>query len=168
MKIKDYDEFCFAGDSYYDRKYFDQVHFSDEFDFSKPTGGLWLCPYLGNDNPSEWTDFVEENKMTKDISHITVFKLKEDARILILDDPYEFEREYGEFIDYREGRLARSNIKFDEVKKEYDAFFVDGSVVTLLSGVSCAFTPVRLYGWDVESLYIMNPDILIETGRFIL
>ena len=171
MRIKNYGEFCFAGDSYYDRKYFETVNFSDDLDTSKPIGGLWLCPYLSNKHPSEWIDFVEENgtdPMMKDISHITIFGLKDDARVLILDDPHLFEKEYGRFIDRREGRLARSNIKFDEVKKEYDAFFVDGSIVTSLSTTSCAFLPVRLYGWDVETLYVMNPDILIEKDRFIL
>lgn len=168
MKINGYDEFCFAGGSYYDRRYFEPVHFSDDLDFNKPAGGLWLCPYLGNNYPSDWVGFVEDNCMARDVSNITVFKLKDDAKILILKDPYEFEKEHGKFIDYRAGRLARSNIKFDEMKKEYDAFFVDGSIVKLLSGTSCAFGPVRLYGWDVETLYVMNPDILIETGSFIL
>lgn len=166
--INGYDKFCFVGGSYYDRKYFEETKCSDEFDFLKPIGGLWLCPYHNNKNPSAWIDFIKNNDMERDITHITIFELKENSNVLVLDDPYTFEEEYGRFIDYREGRLARSNIKFNEIKNEYDAFFIDGSIVTSVSGSYCASLPVRLYGWDVETLYVMNPDILIEKDRFIL
>ena len=168
-------DFVFMRDSFYDDFMFDDVIVEyDHYDgIFKPYGGLWLSPYIsqGYGYVSDWQNFVEDKLPYKDISHCTVFSIKDDANVLILDDPFEFTRNYPLLVTPLipdSPSLVLCNVKFDKiVEYGYDAFYLSDEALEWTNPYSTD-SPIRLFGWDVESLFVINKDVLIEKDRFIL
>ena len=65
--------------------------------------------------------------------------------------------------------MVMNNVKFDKIIQDgYDAFFLDGDISTRVSGVSIFERPVKMFGWDVETLYIINKNILNVVDTFMV
>ena len=137
------------------------IHYgSDKFDiakfkdvenrvcFNKPKGGLWACNV---DSDYDWKDFVTENDIGVDVSKSFCFELKPDARILSLhskDDFYKMSDEYALKYDILLNMI--SCFDFERIAKDYDA--IDYRVKELYD---------ELYGWDFDSLLVLNPKVII-------
>lgn len=115
--------------------------------FSKPYGGLWACAENYEYNWFKWcndNDFhIDNNKISFE------FEIKPDSKILkihnsaILDTlPQAFSRMVD--IIY---------LDFENLKENYDAIEV------LISKDQNLYW--SLYGWDCDSILIMNKDIII-------
>lgn len=122
----------------------------------KPLGGLWTSPV---DSSYGWKDWCESNDFSNGDNNLSfTVELKSNAKILVIDDlrtlkllsiSYPFgHRILGEFGEY---------LNFERIAKEYDAIHLTdrGQSETHLS------TPVKLYGWDCESVLILNPEVII-------
>lgn len=121
----------------------------------KPTGGLWTSPVKATEG---WRWFCEL-EMPDRITHMFVkFNINKHARILKIDslqdlmdtiDLYKISCNdlFGDYIDY------------EKLSKDYDAMWLtaEGQWRTRL-------TSPNLYGWDVETVFIMNPKILKNRG----
>ena len=136
---------------HYGHKYFDGNLFMEiknrELGFVKPYGGLWAS----NINAKYgWKDWCKDNRFRKcSIENSFKFKLKDNTRILridnadtlkelpIVDSPYKF---------------TWINLDFEKIKNEYDAIEVLISKDQQLYWV--------LYGWDCDSLLILNKDCI--------
>lgn len=138
---------------------------SDRCGGIKPNGGLWASPvdppFLG------WKEWCEDNNYRlSSFDFWFTFELKTDSKILrihSLEDLYKYRQYYSVSELYPESsvtselesyqRLEVQNILFDKIIADgYDAIEVYQS-----EGIYWA-----LYGWDVDSLLVLNPECIIE------
>lgn len=115
--------------------------------FNKPNGGLWGCE-VGT--KFGWKEFCElENIDWVNLSDSFEFELTPEARVLRLhnlDDYLEFRSKYA--INDIGIKLALG-YDFERIAKEYDV--IDFKVGELY---------MALYGWDVDSIVVLNPDVI--------
>lgn len=122
--------------------------------FTKPRGGLWAS--RENDPEQEergltWRRWCEKEEFRLDqFDRYFLFKLKEGAKVLELDSVEQLENlpklaPYNKNDEWSECRLD-----FEKLAKEYDA--IEVSKIWRLYWA--------LYGWDCDSILIMNPDIV--------
>ena len=112
----------------------------------KPNGGFWTSPIESNHSWKQWCDdqgfreCIESNSMK--------IRLEEDARVLIIDSASKL-RSLP-----RVGTSPINSIDFKKLSKIYDAIWLTeiGERTTRFSSI------VSLYGWDCESVLIMNPN----------
>ena len=116
--------------------------------FTKPCGGLWASRKYGESTWKDWC-FSEDFRVdTFDRSF--EFTLKDDARVLELSDVDQFDN-LPILSKEENGRCGPTYfLNFEELAKQYDAI-----EVTNIGNLY--FT---LYGWDCNSILIMNPDIV--------
>lgn len=167
--------FAYTGPLFYDEILFDDAFVDPDDDF-KPMGGLWMSPYLGKIDISEWISFIRCNipDRVERASHCTLFSIKDDANVLILDNDIAFAKMYPQYIKEKNSdrileAMVMNNVKFDKIIQDgYDAFFLDGDISTRVSEVSIFERPVKMFGWDVETLYIINKNILNVVDTFMV
>lgn len=119
-----------------------------EYYFTKPHGGFWASRKYGE---STWKDWCfKEDFRVYSFDRSIEFTLKDGARVLELSDvnqldnlPILSKEKYG-------GRCPTYDLNFEELVKQYDAI-----EVTNITNLYWA-----LYGWDCNSILIMNPDIV--------
>lgn len=118
--------------------------------FVKPDGGLWACR---KGTKVSWKDFCKnEISITiKDNNHFC-FRLSDDANVLkidsigMLDKLPKAEYPFSSILQW-------TFLDFEELQKGYDAIEV------LISKERALYD--ALYGWDIDSILIMNPEIII-------
>lgn len=115
--------------------------------FNKPSGGIWACE-VGT--KFGWKEFCKREGIDwVDLSNSFEFELKLEARVLRLhasDDYIEFRSKYA--INDIGIKLALG-YDFERIAKEYDV--IDFKVGELY---------MALYGWDVDSILVLNPDLI--------
>jgi hypothetical protein len=157
-------------------EYFQPVQ-NNQFYSIKPEGGLWASPKNGR---FTWKDFCEgDNFQTEALEYSFEFELKPNAKILEIKTITDLnrvpatdsngKRYYSSFQESSEGIFLDQKkfmeymsevqrygmnykIDFVEINKEYDAVYVDGADIYL---------HWALYGWDCETLLILNPDVIV-------
>ena len=120
---------------------------------NKPRGGLWSSPI---DSERGWRNWCEGEgfRLDKLNDHFT-FTIKDTARVLRIDnkdnlddipilhkDRSVFPNEYDYYLDFK------------KITKDYDAILFD-----LTSDPRLYWS---MYGWDVDTLLVLNPDIVEE------
>ena len=116
---------------------------------TKPKGGLWASR---QDDPYGWKKWCEQEKFWLDtFSMCFRFTLKDNAHILELSNrdqliglPQLIHKD--EIFPY----WLSCRLDFEQLQKDYDAI-----EITDIHKFSLA-----LYGWDCNSILIMNPDIV--------
>lgn len=130
------------------------VHYgSNEFDickfnevinrpgFCKPRGGLWASPCT---TKYGWRDFCLENDFnTHKISSSFSFKLKHGTKVYRIDS-------YNSLIKLP---LLDTYPDFERLKQNYDAIWL---TYKGLEETEQYLNLINLYGWDCESLLILN------------
>lgn len=120
-----------------------------EFPWVKPNNALWASRIDDDDgwkNWCEWNDFHPES-----LKQSFRFTLKDDARIIFLRYPNDLCR-LPKRKDYPEMILG-STYTID-----FDACVAQGIDAIELLDVDALYDP--LYGWDCNSICILNPDIV--------
>ena len=117
---------------------------------AKPrTGGLWTAPIDSYFGWEHWCHREELQKWLK--PGCFKLSLKPTARICIIDNyddlislPFQSKNEYKIHV----------NFDFEEIAQSYDAIWL-----TYEGMKKTAFTyPIHTYGWDCETLLILNKD----------
>lgn len=152
------------GSSKFDIELFDPI--KNRYLSNKPFGGLWSSPTKDVDMSWERWSIVNEFRLDKLEEHFD-FTIKDNARVLVIKDIKDLDKlprlkDKNNFIVNTDS--MNSNIDFEELTKNYDAIMVwiyrsddqDGLVRTF-DGIY-----YRLYGWDVDTLLVLNPDIVEE------
>ena len=135
------------GNNNFDINKFEIIQNRLEMSFEKPDGGLWASPIDSRDNWHDWclnNDFHIEK-----LKDSFTFTLLPNSRVLTI-------RTIGDITDILNilavvplERRKGSHIDFEALLKlGYDAIEV------YIDDVDVYY---RLYGWDVDSLLVMNP-----------
>jgi len=119
---------------------------------SKPSGGLWASPVAASLSWRTHQSGGPENEAAWGAHwHSFNFALTDDARVLSfataedLDD-YSFPLIDSEYVDW------------EKLAEEFDAILIDESAV---GSYTFGDEEGLLTGWDVESLLVFNPNVII-------
>lgn len=116
---------------------------------TKPFGGLWASR---EDSENGWKNFVDDNNLTiGKFDTAFTFSLKETARILTIDH-HDILKQLPK-VKNDLPINAHITLDFEKISENYDAIEV------LISEDRWLYH--QLYGWDCDSILIMNPDVVI-------
>lgn len=138
---------------HYGHKIFEKEEFQEIKNIphnNKPYGGLWASR---KDTDTGWKNWVLGNDL--DIGNFNTsfeFSLKKDAKVLTIDSLEVLRNLPSSESDVTMIQLGL--LDFEKLSKDYDAIEV------LISKDRRLY--FHLYGWDCDSIIIMNPDIIIE------
>lgn len=123
----------------------------------KPNGGLWTSP-VGSDYGWEKWCRSEEFRI-ENLSEHFLLRMKTDSEILIIDsleDLLKLPR-----LEKGEGFYGRMYLDFEIISNKFDAIWltVKGQWETRFS------RPMNLYGWDVETVFVMNPESVYQIEK---
>lgn len=125
--------------------------------FNKPDGGLWASPVISDFG---WKEWCESNsfRLDKLLEHF-VFALKPDANVLVIQSNtaltmLDF---MGYCIDY--SKKYDLPLRPDEYYLDFEKLLSDGydAVQVFINNE----TYWSMYGWDCDSILILNPDCII-------
>lgn len=119
--------------------------------FTKPFGGLWASR---TDAKYSWNDWCRNNDFAECRNDNSfTFTLKDGAKVLEINSVKEL-KEVPKIKD--DDGVTYTMIDFEKLSESYDAIEVNIS-----SDHNLYFS---LYGWDCDSILIMNPDIIQVGG----
>ena len=119
---------------------------------TKPKGGLWASDVESEHGWKEWCNENEFRDCDKENSF--TFTLSDDAKILYIESVNGLESlpkgkdKFG--LNFSSWYL----LDFEKLAETYDAV-----EVSISSDFDLYY---KLYGWDCDSIVIMNPDIVVE------
>ena len=130
--------------------YFTPVH-NKPCNSDKPIGGLWASPT--DDVDLSWETWCRSEGFKIDsLDKCFFFTLKDNARVLTLSTPKDLIKAGISLECFLEG------IDFEELKKHYDAI----QVYVRRGERPDLHLHHYLMDWDVDSLLVMNPNIIEE------
>ena len=132
------------GDKLFDNKKFIEIKNDN---WVKPYGGLWASDINAKFGWKDWCK--QENFRECNINNSFTFKIKDNAKILVIDSKEKLLELPKEDTRYE---YSWVNLDFEKIKKEYDAIEV------LISSDHRLYWD--LYGWDCDSILIMNPECI--------
>lgn len=123
---------------------------------NKPSFGLWASPI--GDEYFTWKDWFEREELYADsLNRSFSFTLSDDAKILkinSIDEWLNFCDQFGKIPDYDYEKRCELRVKiWDDITKNFDAFFL---YYSNFPGWDLNFS-----SWDVDSLVVFNPDVVI-------
>lgn len=137
----------------------------DNFSF-KPTGGLWASEFISNFNKiSPWYDYLKEAKSIttymlqyKDLKLASIFTLKENANILIIDSANQILELSKKYPSYHHILTNNNNIIFDfeEISRKYDGIYLNYNNLLYQTTIN------TFNSWNVNTLLIFNLDCIKE------
>ncbi len=136
---------------HYGHKEFDITKFDkikNRPEITKPYGGLWASRVESNNS---WKQWCENNDYEYNFNESFIFTLNSNARILTIDKCDILNK-------LPKGRSILetpiwSNLDFEKLSEEYDA------IELLISNDRELY--FKMYGWDCDSILIMNPNVII-------
>ena len=136
---------------YGSKEYIPQIMKPIKNDFlPKPQGGLWASSIDATYSWKRWCDRNKLKECTENNSFY--FALKEDARILYINSVSDLD-ELPKIKNRHKSLSGWVELDFEELAKKYDAIEV---CISNDYGLYHA-----LYGWDCDSIVVMNPDVVI-------
>lgn len=135
--------------------------------FNKPSGGLWTSPI---DSKWGWKDWcIGEHFNIDKLNKFFIIELKKDSKILKINSLDDLKKVPLQNLDdrvknYPELKDVFYSMNFpnyEKISKEYDAIHLTerGQYETRLP----PFGEPNLYGWDCETVLVMNPNCIILT-----
>lgn len=132
--------------------------------FVKPFGGLWASPYIENGKfKSKWHEFASYGLPNTIYNYGVLFNLKKNAKVYIIDTYEDFsnllkDNKQSTELDELFNSPRFSFLDFEKLAKTYDAIFLTSKG----ERETRYFRRANLYGWDVESLLVLNFDCIDE------
>lgn len=158
----DYIEYVHLGKSKFDKEEFFSIRNSDFG--TKPRGGYWASP---TDSHKTYEDYIIDNIEDYKPTVKTIFKLKDDARLLVIKNVKQLSklpinRKSKSYMnDMRTSAMYKVYLDFEKLAEEYDAM-----LVYMNKGASSQDDRLmntvfyKLYGWDVDSLLVFNKNVI--------
>lgn len=150
-------EFIHYGSERFDPSCFIKIQNKKLPVINKPHGGLWASPV---NSEFGWIDWCKSEYFDTDLSKSFTFKLKENSRILVVDDKIDISDIPTVSIGFDWSMMK--SIDFEQLSKQYDAIFLPEESLNL-EICSCFTTPdeINFYGWDCESLLVLNQSCIL-------
>lgn len=141
------------GNTLFDRYAFKKIQ-NHPF-MAKPEGGFWASRVDARYGWKEWSSENDFGECKEENSF--VFTLKENAKILEIHSVYDLEGLPRLEIKEQFRAMMWEHIDYEKLAKEYDAIeiFISDDRNLYWS----------LYGWDCDSIVIMNPNVIVEVER---
>ena len=158
------------GSEHFDLKAFEPI--KNCFRFNKPKGGLWASPIDAEDS---WYNFCKCNRYkTDELERSFEFKLANNTNVLYLNDVITvIDRRNREY--YLNDHSLHNCIRINEPLPSdpfMPAIFAHGINIDFQWLMMSRYDAIEvrmddifywdLYGWDVDSLLVMNPDCVVE------
>ena len=148
--------YVFCGSDHFDRSIFMPVT-NEPYPWIKPRGGMWSSP-VNSDNT--WEDWCQENSFRlRKLDRQFRFVLAEGSRVLRIESNKDLDELYSQGYkrsDFDKHQYLRDDMYYLDFEKilanGYDAIQVTITNETYWS----------LYGWDCDTLLVLNPDCVIE------
>lgn len=116
-------------------------------DWTKPIGGLWTSPTGSTYGWKEWC--LQEDFRIDSLSSHFKLKFTKEARVLLIDSFPDLEKLPKRKVNY---------LDFEKISNKFDAIWL-----TEKGQWETRFTrPFNLYGWDCESILVLNPESVEE------
>lgn len=142
-------KFIHYGHDKFEKDKFEPV--KNRLDASKPKGGLWASRV---DSPNSWKEWCKSSGFGKEkLNTSFMFTLKEDAKVLRITNTKQLEQ-LPKMKNLLPITTMWTMIDYEELATEYDALEV------LISEDHELY--FSLYGWDCDSIVIMNPEVIIQ------
>lgn len=142
---------------------------------NKPRGGLWLSPLLDN-GKSAWDDFMyyesgEEAIQELKTGHHYDANLRPEAKIMVINSKEDYFQAIRMFpseveeLDFKSmGVVKKASLDYQKISSTFDAIYIKQGALNAF-GWQYQYEPessttVGLYGWDIPSLVVFNPNIL--------
>lgn len=119
--------------------------------FSKPSGGFWASPVDAEFGWKDWCDRNDFRKCCIDCSF--TFTLKDDAKVLTIRYTGDAKRLPQRPLDCWPS---------DWVMPDFEKLIRDGWDAVELVLSSDEWLYWVMYGWDCDSIVILNPDVIVE------
>ena len=136
------------GSNEFDINKFEKIKNKEEF--VKPLGGLWASR---KDISTGWMNWCKNTGFDTKLDEYFIFSLKEDTKILTIDNNEQLK----ELPKLNNSFGLYCNLDFEKLSEEYDAIEV------LISKDQNLY--FSLYGWDCDSIVIMNPSKIIQQRK---
>lgn len=144
-------EFIHYGCKHFNPKKFEPII---NFCFTKPSGGFWASPVRAEWGWSDWCK--SENFYVNKLARSFTFKLSENARVYRIKCCEDLER--LPLLRKYEGGCSYCSPDYEEMLK----MGIDAVLVEISNDHRLYWA---LYGWDCDSILIMNPDIVEEVRK---
>ncbi len=122
---------------------------------NKPVGGLWTSPV---DSKMSWFDWCEEADFSTGDNSLSFEIDISGSKILQIDSIDDFD-EYKIYTHDEIGQVDNGSIDFEKIAEKYDCLFVTEKA---LKESIFTFTEINLYGWDCETVVIMNKELILK------
>lgn len=143
-------EYIHYGHNKFSKEQFEPIKNREEF--IKPNGGLWASRVETNHGWKQWCEQAEwKDRLKKSFT----FTLKQNAKILTITSLKQLKDLPRAKSDF----MARvyTVLDFEELAKQYDAI-----EILISKDIELHW---QLYGWDCDSILIMNPEIIEEIDK---
>lgn len=139
------------GSSSFKPEWFDPIRNTRR---NKPYGGLWSSPY-----PApyvDWKQWCTDNEFDCHTSQAFIFSLTKSSKILTLDN-------CDSVIVFKQSKYCTPNYYGSDFI-DFETMIVDGfdGMEVLIDSWD---TYMEMYSWDVDSLLVFNPEIVIVEER---
>ena len=148
--------YVFCGSDHFDRSVFMPIA-NESYPWVKPRGGMWSSPI---DSENTWEDWCQENGFRPE-------KLDKQFRFILAEGSKVFRISSNKDLDelYSQG-YKRSD--FDKYPYLHDDMYYLDFEKILANGYDAIQVTITyetywsLYGWDCDTLLVLNPDCVIE------
>lgn len=143
----------------------------------KPLGGLWVSPYIEDMPGTVWSTWLEHEGYglisDRDAYVCQDVDLAINARILRIDTWTDFTEVLSAYLlisplmeMLSECGIASQFFDFEAMAQDWDGVFLtDKGQVETRYGTCGSLRSPNLYGWDLESLLILNPEAIVNVGE---
>jgi hypothetical protein len=144
------------GDTEFKLDWFDPI--ANRICFNKPDGGLWASPC---DSEYNWYEWCMANSFHIDhLKDYFIFTIKDDARVLIIKSHNDLVRlkHNGLCLDFSSRYPFSMNGFYPDFEKLLDLGY-DAIEVYIQDTIY-----MDLYGWDCDSLLVLNPNCIVTNS----
>lgn len=131
---------------------------SKGFNLNKPKNALWASLYLDSKPyKSIWEEYCLKNKMSHKISEYTLFRIKTNAKILIINsfnDLFRIDEKYIHKNLISKNLITQNILKIDNIRNDFDGIFITQRGLEECSNI--------FYEWEVESLALFTSDVVVK------
>lgn len=119
---------------------------------TKPIGGLWCSPV--GDEFYSWLEWCKDNEYPCIVNLALKFQLPNTARVLTVETDEDYDLLFANYGNVTLSFSPFKMIDWIKVAQDYDSVYV------LISKNRSLYW--KLYGWDCDTLWICNPQIMRE------